>query len=334
MFEGDCPSSPLGGTSMKKLRSSLLLLIASVIWGITFIAQSEAVAHVGPFTFNFARSLIGSLVLLPAIRPFGRTEKGNAGEIDKKKSLRALLVGGILCGFALCTATNLQQFGISLGSSVGKAGFITSFYIILVPIFGLLLKKRTSVIIWISMMIAVVGLYLLCITEDFSIETSDLLYLGCALFFAIHILIISVYSPRVNGVALSCMQFAVSAVLNGICMLLLEKPSLADILAAYLPLLYAGVLACGVAYTLQIIGQRDLDPAIASVIMCLESVVSVVAGWLILHQQLSPRETAGCVIMLLATILAQLPIGADSKASEQSTAKSSAHAAKSTSKPL
>lgn len=304
---------------MKKLRSSLLLLIASIIWGITFIAQSEAMEHIGPFTFNFARSFIGSVVLLPVIRLFGRAEAGAANDIDKKKARKALLVGGILCGIALFAATGLQQFGISLGSSVGKAGFITSFYIILVPIFGLLLKKRTSAIIWISMLIAVVGLYLLCITEGFSIETSDLLYLGCAVFFAIHILIISVYSPLVNGVALSCMQFAVSAVLNGICMLLLEKPSFSDILAAYIPLLYAGVLACGIAYTLQIIGQKDLDPTIASVIMCLESVVSVIAGWLILHQQLSGRETAGCVIMLLATILAQLPIGAGGKgkASEQ-----------------
>ncbi|MCH5279159.1 MAG: DMT family transporter [Christensenellaceae bacterium] len=304
---------------MKKLRSSLLLLIASIIWGITFIAQSDAMEHIGPFTFNFARSFIGSVVLLPVIRLFGRAEAGAANDIDKKKARKALLVGGILCGIALFAATGLQQFGISLGSSVGKAGFITSFYIILVPIFGLLLKKRTSAIIWISMLIAVVGLYLLCITEGFSIETSDLLYLGCAVFFAIHILIISVYSPLVNGVALSCMQFAVSAVLNGICMLLLEKPSFSDIFAAYIPLLYAGVLACGIAYTLQIIGQKDLDPTIASVIMCLESVVSVIAGWLILHQQLSGRETAGCVIMLLATILAQLPIGAGGKgkASEQ-----------------
>ena len=213
----------------------------------------------------------------------------------------------MLCGAALFTASSLQQTGIALGDSIGKAGFITSLYIILVPILGIFFKKRAGYLVWISAAIALVGMYLLCVKQGFALEVSDILYLLCAFFFAIHILLISVYAPYLSSCALSAIQFATAAVLSGICMFIFETTDIHAILAAYKPLLYAGIFACGIAYTLQVVGQRDLDPTIASLIMCLESVVSVVSGALILHQTMTARELIGCIVMLIATVLALLP---------------------------
>lgn len=294
---------------MKKLKYSLLLLLAAIIWGITFVAQSDAMAYIEPFTFNAVRFAMGSLTLLPFIQFFGKrmAKHENADEEVEKKNRKMLIIGGLICGVLLCIASSFQQFGIALGDSVGKAGFVTSFYIILVPTFGVFLKRRTSLLIWISATIALAGLYLLCVKNDFSLEKADALYLICAIFFAVHIVLISIISPHVNGVMLSCIQFAVASVVSAICMFVFEKPNMSAIIDAIVPLAYAGVLSCGVAYTLQIIGQRELDSTVASLIMSLESAASVVAGWLILNQTLSERETIGCLIMLAATVLAQLP---------------------------
>lgn len=297
-------------------KSPLLLLLTAVIWGVAFVAQSVGMDYVGGFTFNCVRSLIGSAVLIPCIFLLERL-KGKNGEDAGSQSTSAvsgsaaaqrktLILGGICCGVALFVASNLQQFGIKY-TTVGKAGFITAMYIIMVPVIGIFLKKTTGVKIWISVLLGVVGLYLLCITEGFSIGFGDLLVFLCAICFAVHILVIDYFSPKVDGVKMSCIQFFVCGILSGIAMLIFEKPDLGAILQAWMPILYAGVMSCGVAYTLQIIGQKDMDPTIASLILSLESVVSVLAGWVLLGQKLSARELSGCVLMFAAIILAQLP---------------------------
>lgn len=309
---------------MKKtnIKSPLLLLLAAVIWGVAFVAQSVGMDYVGPFTFNAVRSIIGGLVLIPCIffldsRKRDRKDRlyvaGNeegsdaAGKAASDSwSNKTLLMGGICCGICLCVASNFQQIGISY-TTVGKAGFITAMYIILVPVLGIFLKKRVGVKVWISVALGVIGLYLLCMTERFSIGKGDAYVLLCALFFSFHILTIDHFSPMVDGVKMSCIQFLVSGVISGVLMLIFEQPHISSILAAWMPILYAGVMSCGVAYTLQIIGQKDMDPTVASLILSLESVVSVLAGWLLLQQRLSIRELLGCFVMFGAIILAQLP---------------------------
>lgn len=288
---------------MKKtnFRSSLLLFMTAVIWGVAFVAQSAGMDYVGPFTFNAVRSLIGSVVLIPCIFLLNRGKP-----VNKTQSRRDLVIGGMLCGIFLAAASSFQQFGI-LYTSVGKAGFITALYILLVPLLGMIFGKRVSGKVWLAVGIAVVGMYLLCVTEGFTIAFGDMLVMAGALLFAVHILVIDHFSPRVDGVMLSCIQFFTCGVLCSVGMMIFEQPSLSQILNAWLPILYAGVMSCGVAYTCQIIGQRDTDPTIASLILSMESVVSVLAGWLLLHQSLSLRELAGCALVFCAIILAQLP---------------------------
>lgn len=294
-------------------RNPLLLLLTAVIWGVAFVAQSVGMDYIGPFTFNCVRSIIGGIVLIPCIwlldRMKGHGDGGKTGSSgESKEEKQVLLTGGICCGAALFLASNLQQFGIKY-TTVGKAGFITALYIVLVPVLGIFLKKAIGLKVWISVALAVAGLYLLCITDGFSIGKGDFLVLLCALVFSIHILVIDYFSPKTDGVRLSCIQFLVCGILSGIGMLLTESPSLTAVLQAWMPILYAGVMSCGVAYTLQIIGQKGMDPTVASLILSLESVVSVLAGWLLLGQKLSVRELSGCVLMFIAIILAQLPGG-------------------------
>ena len=288
------------------LKNSLLLLLTATIWGVAFVAQSVGMDYVGGFTFNMARSLIGSAVLLPVIWFMGRNSSKKAEEAQGSSSRKDLLWGGLACGILMCLASNFQQFGIKY-TTVGKAGFITACYIVLVPILGLFLKKKCSPFIWLAVAMSVAGLYLLCITDGFSIGKGDILVLICAVLFSFHILVIDYYSPKVDGVKLSCIQFLVCGILSGIPALIFEKPEMSAVLTAWQPILYAGVMSCGVAYTLQIIGQKNMNPTVASLILSLESCISVLAGWVILGQQLSAREITGCVIMFAAITLAQLP---------------------------
>jgi drug/metabolite transporter (DMT)-like permease len=301
------------------LKNSLLLLLAAIIWGIAFVAQSVGMDYVGGFTFNAVRSLIGAAVLVPLILVFeskkstdtttakiashSRPTSNTVSYIQKRKDL---IIGGISCGICLCLASNFQQFGIKY-TSVGKAGFITACYIVIVPIIGLFLGKKCSKFIWAAVGMALIGLYLLCITDGFSIGKGDLLVLVCAFLFSVHILVIDHFSPKVDGVKLSCLQFLTCGILSGIPALLFERPSFSAICQAWMPILYAGIMSCGVAYTLQIIGQKNMNPTVASLILSLESCISVLAGWVLLGQQLSTREILGCVIMFAAIILAQLP---------------------------
>ena len=295
------------------LKNSLLLLLAAVIWGIAFVAQSVGMDYVGGFTFNAVRSLIGSAVLVPLILIPGQnnsdsfeTSEAAASTTSGIQKRKDLIIGGISCGICLCLASNFQQFGIKY-TTVGKAGFITACYIVIVPIIGLFLGKKCSKFIWAAVAMALIGLYLLCITDGFSIGKGDLLVLVCAFLFSIHILVIDHFSPKADGVKLSCIQFLTCGILSAIPALILEHPQVSSILAAWQPILYAGVMSCGVAYTLQVIGQKNMNPTVASLILSMESCISVLAGWIILGQQLSAKEILGCVIMFAAIILAQLP---------------------------
>lgn len=288
-----------------QLRNSLLLLLTATIWGVAFVAQSVGMDYVQPFTFNGIRSIIGGLVLIPCIFLLNRLK--SPSEPIQKSSSRPLLAGGILCGLCLFAASSFQQFGIKY-TTVGKAGFITACYIVIVPILGLFLKKKCSPLIWVSVLLALVGLYFLCMSGSISLGLGDLLVLIGAFLFSIQILVIDHYSPLADGVQLSCIQFFVCGVLSLICMFLFETPDLSMILMAWLPILYAGVLSCGVAYTLQVVGQKNMNPTVASLILSMESCISVLAGWLILGQALSSRELLGCVLMFAAIILAQIPV--------------------------
>lgn len=290
------------------LRQSLLLLLTSMIWGAAFVAQSVGMDYIGPFTFNAARNLIGAAVLLPCIA-FLKMGSGAKPEPshDTPEGKKTLFAGGIACGVLLFAASNLQQIGMQ-DTTVGKAGFVTAMYIVLVPAFGVFLKKRVGMKVWGAIALAVAGLYLLCMTGDSAaLQKGDLLILCCAGVFSLHILTVDHYSPKVDGVKMSCIQFFVCGVLSGICMLLFETPDISRILQAWAPILYAGVLSCGVAYTLQIVGQKGVNPAVASLILSMESVFSVIAGWLVLGQTLSGREMGGCALMFAAILLAQLP---------------------------
>ena len=305
-------------TQKMPLKNSLCLLLAAAIWGIAFVAQSVGMEYVGPFTFNGVRSLIGAAVLVPVIFLLNRSKDASATAVSQAAELpatgatssayktRDLWIGGIACGIALFAASNFQQFGIKY-TTVGKAGFITACYIVIVPIIGLFLKKKCSPFIWAAVVMALIGLYLLCITDGFSIGLGDVLVLVCALLFSLHILVIDYFSPKADGVKLSCIQFLVCGILSMIPALVLEHPQISSILTAWLPILYAGIMSCGVAYTLQIVGQKNVNPTVASLILSLESCISVLAGWVILGQKLSAKELLGCVIMFAAIILAQLP---------------------------
>lgn len=322
---------------MKKL----LLLLAALIWGVAFVAQSVGMDYMGPFTFNGARFLMGSAVLVPVIlfrrkrvyRCAGPAQNGgpiqsvrraqnDCGTQDDcqdrgafkeagpggKDNKKTVFVGGFCCGLALCCAALFQQFGI-LYTTVGKAGFITTLYIILVPIAGIFMKRAPSGKVWIGAGIAALGFYLLCVNEGFSLSRGDGLVFISALLFTVHILVIDYFSPKADGVELSCIQFLTAGVISSVLALAFEKPNLSALGEGIIPLAYAGIMSSGVAYTLQVIGQRDTDPAVASLLLSMESVFSVLAGWLILGQALSAKELMGCALVFGAVILVQLPGG-------------------------
>ena len=298
---------------MKKtqIRNSLLLLLTATIWGTAFVAQSVGMDYVEPFTFSCVRSIIGGIVLIPCIwlRKWKAKEQAAFNGLKNRPIVtKTEWIGGICCGVALFAASNFQQIGI-LHTTVGKAGFITALYVVIVPLMGLFFKKKVSIVIWFCVVISVIGLYLLCMTEGtLALAYGDFLVLVCAILFSVHIMVIDYFSPKGDGVVISCIQFFVCGLLSGIVMMFVENPQLENILAAKIPILYAGVLSSGVAYTLQIVGQKDMNPTVASLILCLESVVSALAGWLILNEALSMRELLGCVLMFAAIVLAQVPI--------------------------
>ena len=294
------------------IKNTGMLFLAALIWGFAFVAQSAGMEYVGPFTFNAVRCFIGAAVLVPVALLWKQepekeeAEKGNIKESWFSRN-KTLLFGGISCGVFLGVATNLQQVGI-MSTSVGKAGFLTALYIVLVPVAGLFFKKKCPATVWVGVLCSFFGLYLLCMTDgSFFLATGDVLLLACAVVFTGHILVIDYFAPKVNGVWMSCIQFLVAGIISAVLMLFAETPTWTDIFSAKLPILYAGVMSCGVAYTLQILGQKNYNPTIAVLILSLESCFSVLGGFMILHETLSARELFGCALMFAAIILAQLP---------------------------
>lgn len=288
-----------------------MLLLTALIWGSSFVAQRAGMDYIGPFTFNGIRSLIGGIVLIPVILLFAKREpkEENEGELSrdaKRAEQKTLLTGGLACGIVLFIASSLQQIGV-VYTTAGKAGFITALYIVLVPILGVFIGKKVRPVIWLCVALSVAGLYLLCMKGGFSLSKGDFLVLLCALAFAVHILVIDHFSPKTNGVKLSCIQFFVCGIISLIPMFALEAPVWSEILSCWVPILYAGVLSCGVAYTLQIVAQKNTDPAVASLLLSLESVFAAISGVIILHEHIAARELTGCVIMFAAIIIAQLP---------------------------
>lgn len=292
-------------------RNSLLLLLCSFIWGTAFVAQSAG-AGMGAYSFLAGRSWLAVVVLLPTVSAFDaiHRKQGAAYGWPKGEQRKTLRKASLICGTLLFAASAAQQIGITLNpNSTAKSAFLTAMYVVLVPVFGLALGRKNSPQLWVSMVISVAGLYLLCMKNGFGgIEASDLVLLLCAVLFSFQILSIDHFAPQVDGVRLSLLQFFVVAVESSIAALLLETPSIAQFGENLLPIAYCGIFSSGVAYTLQIIGQKDLHPAIASLIMCMESVFSALGGWLILHQSLSARESVGCALIFVAVVLAQLPV--------------------------
>lgn len=292
-------------TSTQKAQRSLALLLAATIWGTAFVAQARGMEHVGPFAFTWARSFIGALflfLLLPFIDRI-RPAASNDAHTWKQKNLWQ---GGFFCGTLLFVAESLQQFGL-LFTSVGKAGFITSLTIILVPLVGAFVGRKNSLNVWVAVILAVVGLYLLCLQGNLTVNPGDLLVLGCALVFTGHILVIDRFAPLVDCVRMSCLQFFVGGCWGGLAMVLFEMPDWDGLVGALPYFLYAGLLSNGIAYTMQIIGQKGMNPTVATLIMALESVISVLSGWIFLDQILTHRELTGCALMALAIIIATIP---------------------------
>ena len=307
-----------------KLRNTFFLFLTAMIWGAAFVAQSVSMDYIGPFTFICLRSVIGGLFLIPVIIVLDGIRKKSQNEsadvvnsenilhieTEEKQRLswknKQLIEGGIVCGIFLFFANCFQQTGIQY-TTVGKAGFITTFYIIIVPLIGLFFKKYCGILTWIGVVVALAGLYFLCITQKLTIQRGDALILCCSVLYAGQILAIDHYNPFVDGVKMSCIQFLTGGILGAVFMLLFENPSIAMILSAAGPILYTGIMSTGVGYTLRIVGQKGLNPTVAALILSLESVFSALSGYVFLHQVLTTRELIGCVLMFIAIVLAQLP---------------------------
>ena len=288
----------------KQLTGIAFLGIAVLIWGSTFVAQSVGMDKVGPFTFQASRCGLAVLFLAPIIALF---EIRNIKDYFRKWRSKKLWISGALCGIALFAASSLQQISL-VDTDAGKAGFLTTLYVVLVPIIGLFLGKKPSINIVFSIILAVIGLYLLSCMGVTTISTGDLLLLGCALAFAVQITLIDRLGSDVDGLRLNCIQCLVVAILSALFMFGTEELRLPDILSCWLPIGYAGVLSMGVAYSMQVLGQQRIEPTTASLIMSLESVIAAISGWLILHETMSFWELMGCALVFLAVILSQIPV--------------------------
>ncbi len=282
----------------KTLRGNLLLIVAAVIWGSAFVAQSEGMAYVGPFSFGAVRYIIGGVVLIPFAWFFSRN--------DENKDVRGTIFGGIMCGLALFLASTLQQIGIQY-TTVAKSGFLTAMYIVLVPILRIVLGKRPTFRVWLCILVAAVGVYFLCAMDGFSINIGDGLMILSALMFSVHICVIDHFVEKHSGVWLACIQFLVVGLVSTPFMFIFEAPTIADISNAWVEILYTAVFSSGIAYTFQILGQRDTNPVVASLIMSTESLFAALSGWVILGQAMTVRELFGSLLMISAIVFAQLP---------------------------
>jgi len=291
----------------RTIRQTFLPLLAAFIWGTAFSAQSVAAEHMGAFSFNCLRSIVAAVFLLAVDVAAGKLLPARGSMLTMKKAeARQVMTGGVCCGIALFLAAYMQQLGMA-GTSAGKAGFITAMYIVIVPLFSLLRGQRPSLLLWISVGLGVAGLYFLCVTETLTIVRSDLYILICAVLFSLHIQVIDHFAPHADGIRMSCVQFATVAVLSGAGMALTEPITVEAVALCAGPILYAGLLSSGVAYTLQILAQKDADPTVVSLLLSLESVFAALGGAVLLGERLAGREIFGCVLMLAGVVLAQLP---------------------------
>jgi drug/metabolite transporter (DMT)-like permease len=293
-----------------KFKGVLMLLITALVWGASFVAQSIGMESVEAFTYNGIRTLLGAAVLLPfvLIRDKLSIKNGKKTKAEISEENKKVLKIGSLLGVVFCIATNLQQFAFNF-TGAGRIAFITATYMFLVPIIGLFLfRKRVPLLTWISVLIGTVGTYFLCIdpTSPGSFNMGDILSFGCAVFFALHILLIEKLGSDLDGVKLSCMQFLVGGGISVLCMFIFETPDVSSIMSATLPILYSGVMSCGVAYTFQIVGQKYTEATVASLLMCMESVFAVICSAILLSERMLPREILGCAIMFGAIIISQI----------------------------
>lgn len=301
-------------TNNHKVRvpGELYLLTTSIIWGAAFVVQKVAMDILEPFTFTAVRYFLGGLLLIPVIILFQRMNERKDKKPNSAKreeySKKTLVIGGIICGGILCIAGNFQQFGL-VTSAAGKTGFITTLYIIIVPVFGLLVfRKKVPWLVWVGVVLGVFGLYFLSIKAgDFSMERGDLLVFIGAFFWAAHILAVDFLAPKVDAVKLSCLQFIWAGVFSSIFMFIKETPNIMEILSCWFPVLFTSVFVVGVAFTFQIIGQKTTDPTVTSLILSLEAVFGVLAGMFFLSERMTGRELLGCALMFTAVILTQLP---------------------------
>lgn len=286
-------------------KSNLLLILASIIWGCAFVAQNVGMNYIGPWTFSTIRFLIAGFSLL-AIIPILDKKRTHVIRPKTKEEKMKLLLGSVLCGFALSIGSIVQQIAM-LTVPVAKAGFLTTLYVLFVPMITLLFGKKIPLKVWIGIAMALFGLYLLSMAGNLAIGIGEILLILAAFLFAIHIIIIGHFSTRVDPVRLSCGQLLIGGFATVIPMIVIEKPTMGSILAAYIPLLYTGIFSSCVAYTLQIFAQKEANPTIAGMLLSLESVFAALAGYLILHQVLNTRELIGCVVIFIAIVIAQLP---------------------------
>lgn len=297
---------------MKNIKGSIFLLLAAIIWGTSFVVQKLGMNYVEPFTFGASRFLLGALVLLILIFAFDFINKKNKKESndnekseENKYNKKDLIKGGILCGFALFFGASLQQWGI-VYTTAGKAGFITTLYIVLVPVIGIFMRKKVDSYTWLGIILAVIGLYMLTIKEGFSMEIGDAIVLAGTLFWAMHIIIVDTFAPKTESLKLSCVQFITAGTLSLISALIFENPTISAIIDCAFPILYAAIFVVGVAYTLQIIGQRYTNPTVASLLMSLESVFSAICGAIFLNESMTLKEIIGCILVFVAVLLTQI----------------------------
>ena len=293
-------------SSEKKILGFFLLFLTALIWGVAFVAQSVGMDHIGPYTFNTGRLLLGAGVTMPwaimELKKQKNVEEEKEVYIRKRNSS---VTGAAFCAVVFFLAVNLQQFAL-IGSSVANVSFITTLYILIIPIIGMFLGKKHGLSIWIAIAIAVVGMYLLCIKEGLVLEMGDILAFVCAIMFALQILIVDHYVPKSYVIVLSCTQNLFAGLISFVFMLIFEGVNLEGIKTAWLPLAYTGILSTGLAYTTQMLGQKYLKPTVASLIMSLESVIAAIAAWLIIGQALSLREMLGCALVFVGVIIAQI----------------------------
>lgn len=314
--------------SKKRLAANLTLLLTAMIWGMGFVAQRAGMDYVGPFTFGATRFALGAIVLLPVIYYFDRGKKASLTDNSAMKSIdddkestpiiadefdknhtgwnKDLLIAGLSCGFILFIGSTFQQVGLVF-TSAGKAAFITALYIVLVPLFGMFVHHKVGLNAWLGVVMATAGLFLLTITEHLTIAGGDLIVLVGAFFWALHILVIDYFLPKVDAIKLAFMQFAVASIICSIVMVFREQPSFSAMLSGAIPILYSGVLSAGAGFTLQIVGQKNTSPTVASLLLSMEAVFGAISGYLILDELLTSRELLGCILMFIAIVISQLP---------------------------